>query len=498
MTFLSFPYITLSLAALIVGTLITLRKTQPGTGRKTALSCTGLALFSFTLAALEVHAQDGARLFDPWLSCLEADALDAVPMVFFAALTFFFLTLAPKRDATGRALAGMLLLAASTEITYAAAGLTTLALGWWLTSVPFIFSFFGNPPARKVVSIFLIGSSASLTGAILLLPNTAVESFSHTSHLGLALLVAAVALRKGIFPLHSWVVTSFEHGPLLPTALLFNGHLGALVLARTEAVSLPSFALAALDWLSIAALVTALIASLRGFAEKKPRRLLAFVCISQASFILSGLATGNAQGIAGALVHWLVVTAASSGLIAILRILEVRVMDVMNPESNLGLAVKTPRLATFFLLCGLALIGLPGTLGYCAEDLLFHGALASHSSLGIALLVATAFNAINLIRLFGLLFLGVLPKHVIDIPDALPRERWPLAAIVMFLIAGGLFPSKILHWRESAAHEIEAGLGLGDKEHTANHRVHRPKTSLAPAAITASAGCLMARSRVMR
>jgi NADH-quinone oxidoreductase subunit M len=136
-------------------------------------------------------------------------------------------------------------------------------------------------------------------------------------------------------------------------------------------------------------------------------------------------------------------------------------MDVTNPEGNLGLAVKAPRLAAFFLICGLALIGLPGTLGYCAEDLLFHGALSSHSYLGLALLVATAFNAINLLRLYSLLFLGVLPKHVIDIPDALPRERWPLAACVAFLILGGLFPGKIIPWRSQAAEEISRAMGVG-------------------------------------
>jgi NADH-quinone oxidoreductase subunit M len=463
MSHLSLPYITFGLAALLAGAVITFRRTELGRERKTAIISTFAALTSFALALWEVSAQHGAQLLDPWLSWFEADALDSVPMVFFAGLTLLFLSLAPKRDTGGRALSGMLLLAAATEITYAASNLTTLAIGWWLTCVPFLFSFFGSPPARRVVSIFLISSSVALTAAIIALHATALEDFSHIGHFAMWMVVLAVALRKGLFPLHSWVVTSFEHGPLLPTALLFNGHLGALLIARSEAVTLPAFAHQVLDWLSIAALVTALIASLRGCAEKKPRRLLAFICISQASFILAGLATANAEGITGALIHWLVVTAASSGLIAIVRILEVRVMDVMNPDANLGLAVKAPRLATFFLICGLALIGLPGTLGYCAEDLLFHGALASHPFLGIALLVATAFNAINLIRLFGLLFLGVLPKHVIDIPDALPRERWPLAACILFLILGGLFPGRVIPWRASAAEQIQKALGVNHK-----------------------------------
>jgi NADH-quinone oxidoreductase subunit M len=465
MTHLSFPCISFGITALLVGSAVTL--VRPAAGRRPAIISALVSLLAFALAALEVHHQHGSRLLDAWVPWLEADALDAVPMVFFASLTLMLITLAPRRDANGSALSGMLLLAAATEIAYAASNLIMLATGWWLTAVPFAFRFFGNPPARRVVSVFLIGGALALTGAIAALHATALSDFSHVSHLAMWLIVLAVALRKGLFPLHSWVVTSFEHGPLLPTALLFNGHLGALLIARSEAVTLPHFAHQVLDMLSIAALITALIASLRSFAEKKPRRLLAFVCISQASFILAGLATANAEGITGALVHWLVVTAASSGLIAIVRILEVRVMDVTNPESDLGLAVKAPRLATFFLICGLALIGLPGTLGYCAEDLLFHGALASHPFLGVALLVATAFNAINLIRLYSLLFLGVLPKHVIDIPDALPRERWPLTACVVFLVVGGILPGRVIPWRDDAAHEIQAAIGL--KKHGGRH-----------------------------
>lgn len=465
MTHLSLPCISFGITALLAGSAVSL--VRPAAGRRPAIISALVSLLAFALAALEVHHQHGARLLDAWIPWLEADALDAVPMVFFAALTLVLITLAPRRDAGGSALSGMLLLAAATEIAYAASNLVTLATGWWLTAVPFAFRFFGNPPARRVVSVFLMGGALALTGAIAALHATALTDFSHVSHLAMWLIVLAVALRKGLFPLHSWVVAGFEHGPLLPTALLFNGHLGALLIARSEAVALPHFAHEVLDMLSIAALITALIASLRSFAEKKPRRLLAFVCISQASFILAGLATANAEGITGALVHWLVVTAASSGLIAIVRILEVRVMDVTNPESDLGLAVKAPRLATFFLICGLALIGLPGTLGYCAEDLLFHGALASHPFLGVALLVATAFNAINLIRLYSLLFLGVLPKHVIDIPDALPRERWPLTACVVFLVLGGILPGRVIPWRDAAAHEIETAIGL--KKHGGHH-----------------------------
>ena len=122
----------------------------------------------------------------------------------------------------------------------------------------------------------------------------------------------------------------------------------------------------------------------------------------------------------------------------------------------LGLAVRAPRLAVFFLVCGLALIGLPGTLGYCAEDLLFHGALESHPLLGVALPLATALNAVHIMRLFGVLFLGVLPKDVPNVPDVLVRERWALSAFVVFLVACGIVPRLLLATAVPAAETMHA------------------------------------------
>lgn len=465
MDHLSFPFISTGLASLAAGALIVFRVKSADKARQPALLMAALALVSFLLAAREVFTAGHGRLFDPLLPWFEADALDAVPMVFFAALTLVFLFMAPKRDADGRQLAGMLIISLATQTAYSAANLVMLAVGWWLTSLPFVLGLFGSYRGQKFAQGFLIASCVALTAGIVVLHTTQMEDLSHASLWAFGLLILAVILRKGIFPLHSWMVSAFEHGPLLPTALMFNGHLGALLIARSEATALPQTALHALNILGMAALVTALITSIRGFTEKKPRRLLAFICVSQASFILAGLATANAEGITGALVHWLVVSVASTGLICVVRALEVRVADAIDPQDYLGLAVKAPRLAAFFLICGLAIIGLPGTLGYCAEDLLFHGALEHQPWLGFALPLATAFNAIHLIRLFGLLFLGVLPKHVIDIPDALPRERWPLAVCVVFLIAGGLMPWGVIGWRSAAAHAMQQALSNAPAVH---------------------------------
>jgi NADH:ubiquinone oxidoreductase subunit 4 (subunit M) len=57
-------------------------------------------------------------------------------------------------------------------------------------------------------------------------------------------------------------------------------------------------------------------------------------------------------------------------------------------------------------------------------------------------------------RLYSVLFLGVLPKNVIEVPDALPRERWPLTALMMILIVGGLYPRWPIALRHDAVKSI--------------------------------------------
>jgi formate hydrogenlyase subunit 3/multisubunit Na+/H+ antiporter MnhD subunit len=146
----------------------------------------------------------------------------------------------------------------------------------------------------------------------------------------------------------------------------------------------------------------------------------------------------------GALVHWFVVTASTMGLFGVLRLLEVRFGENLTASRHLGLAEQAPRLAVFFVIFGLALVGLPGTLSFCSQDLLIHGTLASHPLTGLLLPIAIAMNAVSIFRLFTRLFLGKRRTGFTVIADALPRERWILTVAVLFVVLGGLFPNAIV------------------------------------------------------
>src|SRR5713226_1461395 len=146
------------------------------------------------------------------------------------------------------------------------------------------------------------------------------------------------------------------------------------------------------------------------------------------------------------------------GLFGVLRLLEVRFGENLTASRYLGLAEHAPRLAVFFIVFGLALVGLPGTLSFCSQDLLIHGTLESHPQTGLLLPIATAMNAVSVFRLFARLFLGKRRTGFTVMADALPRERWILAVGAVFVVIGGLFPNAIVARRAAEAEVVEQAI----------------------------------------
>jgi NADH-quinone oxidoreductase subunit M len=382
-------------------------------------------------------------------------------MFLFSCLTLGATLVLPHRDCSAGNITGILFILGSTLLAYSADNLLVLLAAWILSAVPFFVPRWlqarsWRPRAALLLSALALGMAIALIAAgthTFWIPRLKGQSPGGMAAFGL--LVAAVIFRKGILPAHAWVADAVEGGPAVPTALLINGHFGALLVAK---LIVPLFAGATVAWfpvLSYLAMATALYVAIRALTENSPRRLLAFIALSQSASILAGLESGTAEGITGALVHWYVVTVSTVGLFGILRLLEVRFGENLTASAHLGLAGHAPRLAVSFAVFGLALVGLPGTLSFCSQDLLIHGALQSHPLTGLFLPFATAMNAVSVFRLFTRLFLGKRRTGFTAVVDALPRERWILAIGIVFVVLGGLFPNVIVARRSAEADLVE-------------------------------------------
>lgn len=390
----------------------------------------------------------------------KGESLYQALMLLFSCLTLGATLVLPRRDCTIGTISGILILLGSTLLGYSAGNLPVLLAAWILSVIPFLWPGWFRTRTWRPLAGLLFSSLALALALGLIAASTGVISIdglrgrSPGGVAAFALLVTAVIFRKGILPAHAWVADAAEGGPAIPTALLLNGHFGALLVAKLIVPLFPKMD-TLFPILSYLAIATALYVAIRALAENSPRRLLAFVALSQSACILTGLESRTAEGIAGALVHWFVVAVSTVALFGILRLLEVRFGENLSASKHLGLGEHAPRLAVSFVIFALALVGLPGTLGFCSQDLLIHGTLTSHPLTGLLLPIATAMNAISIFRLFTRLFLGRHRTGFTVMADALPRERWILAAGIFFVILGGLFPNAMVI-RHSAEPDTDA------------------------------------------
>jgi NADH-quinone oxidoreductase subunit M len=394
------------------------------------------------------------------LAAPAGESLYEALMLLFSCLTAGAALMIPKRDCDSRTIGGILFLLGATLLAYSSENLLVFLVGWILSAIPFFRrSLFRATSWRPATALLLSILALALAIGVIFESGHAfsIDSLKGRRPGGMVafgLLVVAVIFRKGICPAHAWVADAAEGGPAIPTALLLNGHFGALLVARLILPLFPSTAgnfFPVLSWLAIA---TALYVAIRGLTENSPRRLLAFLALSQSACILAGLESRISEGITGALVHWFVVTVSTMGLFGILRLIEVRFGENLTASRHLGLAEHAPRLTVFFAVFGLALVGLPGTLSFCSQDLLIHGTLMSHPVTGIVLPIATAMNAVSIFRLFARLFLGRRRTGFTHMADALPRERWILAAGVLFVVLGGLFPNAFVALQSAQAEVV--------------------------------------------
>ncbi len=472
---LLFPVLSLGLLVPLVASLLVWRMTNIEQARKWTAGALTLSFAAFLTASLTITQTPDVRFTEMFWQWFVVDALNAIPLSLFAALVLGVVILAPKRKLTPQWLGGLLWLSATTTMAYAANNLIVFVLGWAGSLAPFLLTRAFAPDAKGgkrtlplFAQIVLSTSLVSLCIGVALLIYAAPQASWHdaislaTARTGetrllffaFCFLMGAVILRKGIFPAHSWVVASFEQGSLLPITLLVNGHLGAFLVARIVLPLLPDVAHNAWPLFGNLGLLTAAYAALLALVATNPRRLFALVAISQSAFLLTGLESNTPVGIAGALVLWQVVAVSTTMLASVYAGLEARLETALQNKGFLGLASGAPRMAVFFAVGGLALVGLPLTLGFPAEDLLLQGTLATNPYLGIVLPVVTALNAFSVVRLFARLFLGRPIAAAHDVADALPRERWILTAALLFLLLGGLFPAPLIRLPALAAERI--------------------------------------------
>ena len=101
-----------------------------------------------------------------------------------------------------------------------------------------------------------------------------------------------------------------------------------------------------------------------------------------------------------------------------------------------------PVAAAAFAVTGAAGVGLPGTAGFVADDLLLHAAWQHGPLEAGALIFAAVFMAVGTLRGFARVFLG--PQRRSVAPDLRAPERALVTSVLIVVVVTGLVPSLLL------------------------------------------------------
>ena len=443
----------ITVAAPLVGAAVTASGIHRGSPRRLAVTMACVSLLGSLAITMLWSQTDGAprvfgdRLGGGWFVCI--DGITAVLLPYVALVEMAILLVAPRRALEPSAVARILFGAAATLAVFLTSHPLLLIALWCATALPTWISVRSTPGGNAAARVFAIAMSAAVlcmaVGTVLLIidPPWAVAA-GWMGSAGGWLVALAVMIRKGIFPFHSWYPALFS-GATMSTALAAT----MPQVASYTAVRLlighvdhPEGVAAELVVLSQLALVTATYGAALAIVQRDLRSLIGTLAMSQSAMVLAGLAGTLPMELNGAFCVWISSGLALTGIGLVSWALESRAGPI-RLDTPQGRFWDAPALAAFFLLFGLAGIGLPGTLSFVADDLIVSGSLDEQLHAGLLVILATVLSGIAMMRGWFHVFGGpVSPdgtRHAI-----LLRERVALTVLLAALFLLGMWPDPLV------------------------------------------------------
>ena len=312
-----------------------------------------------------------------------------------------------------------------------------------------IFTFLGS--AFMLVGILILFFSAgtfdmielpsALEGAKLLAPAWLVFS----------LIFVAFAVKLPVWPVHTWLPDAHTDAPtavsiMLAGVLLKMGGYGML---RVSAAMFPDVMVDAAKFLIVLGVINVIYGAIVTLRQTDMKRLVAFSSISHMGYVLVGIS--SVAGVAGAVSPVGLTGAAMqmfthgtiTGLMFLMVGLAYEKAHTRHIPDLGGLATRMPVIAVGFLIAGLASLGLPGTSGFVSEILIFLGTFPVWGWwTGIAAF-GVVITAGYILWMLQRTMFGPQLARFADVRDATKMEMLPIAALVIAVIAVGIYPSFI-------------------------------------------------------
>ena len=248
----------------------------------------------------------------------------------------------------------------------------------------------------------------------------------------------AFAVKVPLFPVHTWLPDAHVEAPTAGSVLLAGVMLkmGTYGMMRFNLGLFPEQSHHNAPWIMVLALIGIVYGALVAMVQPNMKKLIAYSSISHLGFVVLGIFSFTAIGLAGAEFVMLAHGVSTGALFMLAGIIYERKHTYEIKDFG-GLASPMPVYATFFLFIVLASVGLPMLNGFVGEFMTLTGAFQARAVYGIMAATGVIWSACYLLWMYQRVFYGKVthPENnsLLDLSTREQLALWPtaVAALVM-------------------------------------------------------------------
>ena len=301
-----------------------------------------------------------------------------------------------------------------------------------------IFSF-------AMVLIFPYSPQLALAG---LASNSAVSG-NYLIELGIILFIAALGFEAAAFPFNLWIPDVYQGARANLTAMVsgINKKIGFVAMMMILFIVFAQYSWFFSSIIAMLSVATMFFGNLVAMVQQNVKRMLAYSSISQAGYILIGIAVAGSLGLEASIFQIIAHAFMIIGAFAFIFWLESQYS--MNTISDYdGLTQRNAFAGIGLSILMLSMIGIPPLLGFYGKFLLFSSALSARMA---ALAFIGIINSFISVYYYGRLMVAMHrktnKKHIM-----LNKNIIIVTGICIFVIAGiGLYPEFLMHAASLAA-----------------------------------------------
>jgi len=298
-------------------------------------------------------------------------------------------------------------------------------IAFWTNKGKAVEAAFKYIVISSLAALFVLFAIALLYGqynALNIAVLGSVIQFSYLDKIALVLLVAALAMKAGIVPMHMWLPDAYGRAPASVTIILVGATQASMALIQSDF-----------------------------------KRLIAFSAVAEIGFIFLGIGTGLTLFANNQMFGLIGSTAMSGGIFHIINdSLDVGLLFLVagavyyaTKETSLdkmgGLARNMKYTTIFFIIGLLAISGIPPMNGFASKLLIYESTFQLNPILAIVAILSSIMLLAVFVKVFHSVFLGPAQPKFKDVKEVPKTMLFAMGILASIIIIFGLFPDLVIN-----------------------------------------------------